>query len=281
MSTATAEGMFALTLFQGRTADRTPAAIAGAQRLAKAMSEQLNTALTITGTPRDPLNDSGLAQLESARLELQQLADTLQQQLNTGQRPVTILPLCAGALATLPVIAKHHPDACLLWLDAHGDLNTPTGSESGYLGGMVVAAAAGLWDSGLGSGWRLDQVILADGRDLDATERQLIEHTGFCHLPHENLTPEALSSAIGDRPVYVHLDCDLLAPGFLPTDYSVAGGPSLEQLHALCHAIGEHELIGLEIAEFEEQPDFEMAKAAERLCSALSPLLAKLRRRTL
>ncbi|MFC0267042.1 arginase family protein [Kushneria aurantia] len=252
--------------------------MAGAQRLAQTLAGRLDTTFTKVGTPRTPLDADWQAQLASALPELRQLAETLTLRLVEGHKPLAVLPRCAAALATLPVIARHHPDACLIWLDAHGDLNTPASSVSGYLGGMVLTAAAELWDSGLGSGWRLDQVVLADGRELDQAELALITQYDIRHLTSESLTPEALSQAIGNRPVYLHLDCDLLAPGLMPTEYSVAGGPDLAQLYALCSAIGHHELIGLEVAEFEEQPDFAMAEAAEALCDALAPVYERLYR---
>ncbi|WP_275477567.1 arginase family protein [Aureimonas ureilytica] len=40
---------------------------------------------------------------------------------------------CAVSIATLPVVAKHHPDACVVWFDTHADLNTPESTTSGYL----------------------------------------------------------------------------------------------------------------------------------------------------
>ena len=42
-----------------------------------------------------------------------------------GQVPVTALSRCAAALGTLPVVARHHPGAVVVWFDAHGDLETP------------------------------------------------------------------------------------------------------------------------------------------------------------
>ena len=50
----------------------------------------------------------------------------------------------------------------VVWLDAHGDFNTPATSGSGYLGGMPLAAACGLWDSGYGAGVDPRAVVLSD-----------------------------------------------------------------------------------------------------------------------
>ena len=74
--------------------------------------------------------------------------------------PVVLAPECSVALTTVPTALRHRPEAKVLWLDAHGDFNTPETRPSGYLGGMSLAGACGRWDAGLGrrgrwtpSGW--------------------------------------------------------------------------------------------------------------------------------
>ena len=57
-------------------------------------------------------------------------------------------------MGTLPALARTRGDAKLLWLDAHGDFNTPETTGSGYLGGMCLAGACGLWDTGVAPGAR-------------------------------------------------------------------------------------------------------------------------------
>ena len=57
--------------------------------------------------------------------------------LAAGEVPVLLAPECSIALTTLPAVAGHRPDAKVLWLDAHGDFNTPQTTASGYLGGMA------------------------------------------------------------------------------------------------------------------------------------------------
>nr|WP_237400797.1 arginase family protein [Rhodovulum sulfidophilum] len=157
----------------------------------------------------------------------------------------------AASLATLPVVARHHPGACILWLDAHGDLNTPETSGSGYLGGMTLSGPAGLWKTGLGAGLCTGQIVLAGSRDLDPAERDLTLRHAIPVIPPGAGMAAALRSVIAGRPVYVHLDCDALRPGIVPTEYAVEGGLSLDDLNACARVIAEHRLLGLEIAEFE------------------------------
>lgn len=63
--------------------------------------------------------------------------------------------------------------------------------------------------------------------------------------------PARFHVAVGERPVYVHLDCDVLAPGVVPTEYAVPDGLTLDELHAACAALAVGEVVGLEVAEFE------------------------------
>ena len=46
--------------------------------------------------------------------------------------------------------------AAVEWLDAHPDFNDPETTQSGFLGGMCLAAACGAWDAGLGAIWATD-----------------------------------------------------------------------------------------------------------------------------
>jgi len=63
-----------------------------------------------------------------------------------------------------------------------------------------------------------------------------------------------LRDAVADRPVYVHLDCDVLEPGIVPTDYQVPGGLSLEDLDAAAEILATRRVLGIEIGEFEVTP---------------------------
>src|SRR3954469_22923394 len=93
---------------------------------------------------------------------------------------------CNLAIATLPALATQHPGLRVAWIDAHPDFNTPQSSPSGFLGGMPLAAACGVWDAGL-----LDppvdpeHVHLVGVRDIDPGERVLLDGHGVHETPPE------------------------------------------------------------------------------------------------
>lgn len=266
-----------LTCFQGYCADRNDLGLAGSRALAQALSRRFRAPVHTLGTARAPLLGHWAQELEAITPELLLLAQTLEQQMTGGLRPLTTMSRCAGALATLPVVARHRPEACVVWFDAHGDLNAPDTSESGYLGGMIITAAAGLWESGLGTGLTLEQVVLAGAHQLDPCEQALIDAGRVYHLPPDELSPGALSEAIHGRPVYIHLDCDVLSAGIVPSDYQVEGGLSLERLEALFEVLAQENVIGMEIAELESHWAGESAPAdLTMFIEALTPVIETL-----
>lgn len=86
-----------------------------------------------------------------------------------------------------------------------------------------------------------------------------------------------LRRAIAGRPVYIHLDCDVLEPGIVPTDYRVPDGLTLDQLHAICQVLAKEQLVGMEIAEFENAWSESGGTATpDALIEALGPVFASL-----
>jgi len=267
-----------ITAFQGRAGDRNDLGIPGALALATALARRLALPLATIGAPRPALNADWRIELAAAAPDLRKLADHLTVQLLAKRTPVTVLNRCAAAIATIPRVAAHHPDACVVWFDAHADLNTPDSSTTGYLGGLALSAPAGLWDSGFGRNLPLSSIVLVGSRDLDPFETELVV-SGKVRLvaPDTPHLADAVIEAVANRPVYVHLDCDVLEPGLVPTDFRVDGGLSLQSLHAVFSALSTTTLIGLEIAEFQSswEPGLEPASPTG-LLDAIQPLLSAL-----
>jgi arginase len=266
-----------LTVFRGRAGDRNDRGMAGAVVMGDALAAATGLPKTEIGDPAPAQGAGWAAELEAARPGLAILQRVLAEGLAAGARPLTTLGRCAAALGVLPAVARARPDAAIVWFDAHGDCNTPDHSATGYLGGMVLTGAAGRWDSGLGAGLDLGRVVLVGARDLDPFERALIAGGALRLEARGPDLPARLRAALGGRPAYVHLDCDVLDPGLVPTEYQVEGGLSLDDLREACAAIAEGGVAGLEVAEFEATwPDGEPGDPAP-LVAALAPLLAALK----
>lgn len=260
-----------LLCFAARAGDRNDLAMAGARVLSELLAETFERQPKVIGAPRPALAGSWDEELTSARPDLVDLQDTIETALQGGV-PVTVLNRCAAALATLPAVARQKPDASIVWFGAHGDCNVPNCSATGYLGGMVLSGAAGLWNSGLGSDLELANVILVGGRDLDPFERNLVSE-GRLRLiePGPNL-PDRLEESLAGRSAYVHLDCDVLEPGLVPSEYQVPGGLSWDELQESCSVLVAAGVVGFEIAEYEAAWPDGRAGDLISLLSAIAPL---------
>jgi arginase family enzyme len=269
----------ALTICQSGAGDRNTRAMIGARLLGEALAARIGVKPTMLGQVTAPVGGTWHQELAAARPNLRVLAETLESAFSAQRTPFTTLSRCAVALATLPVVAKRRPDACVVWFDAHGDINTPETTKSGYLGGMVITGAAGRWDTGLGAELDLANVVLVGSRDLDPAERTLIE-AGTPRLVSmgPNLA-ERLGAAIAERPIYIHLDCDVMEPGLVPTEFRVPGGLMWDDFHAACSVIARNEVVGLEIAEFEATPGPSADETSiTALVHALQPLVGAVTR---
>ncbi|MXN65408.1 arginase family protein [Stappia sp. GBMRC 2046] len=248
----------------------------GARAIGEALARRTGIQPVVLGTPEPCLNAGWREELDAAISALYEMRARFQEVMANGAVSVAAISRCAVSLATLPAVAKHNPSACVVWFDSHADLNTPEKTATGYLGGLALAGPVGLWDSGLGAGLGLGQIVLVGQRDLDPFELELIEKHRIPHIKPKDDLATALREAIAGRPVYVHLDCDVLDPGIVPTDYVHEGGLSLKDLRMCSDVIAEHEFVGIEIAEF--QYAWEAGGdpvSPEPLLNALAPLLNK------
>lgn len=242
----------ALTVFQGRAGDHNDLAIPGAMAIASCLGDMLGITPCTVGQPANALSAGWRTELDFALPALRELQRRFESIFSAGERPLSATSRCAVSLATLPIVGRYRPDACVVWFDAHADLNTPVSTGSGYLGGLALSGPAGLWQSGLGAGIALSSIVLVGQRDLDAFEVELIASGAVRHVPPGPGLAARLADAIAGRPVYVHLDCDVLEPGIVPTDYVHANGLGLDDLRDACVAIARGEVIGVEIAEFQD-----------------------------
>jgi arginase len=184
-----------------------------------------------------------------------------------GMRPLVLGGDHSVALGTLGGLARVHGAGGVLWIDAHGDLNTPENSPTGNVHGMPLAAALGLAGSAFESdAWPLPavdpaRVALVGVRSLDPAERELVRELGISvytmsHLDRngvESVLEEALARVAGDGSGFVHvsLDMDSLDPEVAPgVGTPVRGGLSYREAHLAMELVAESELAGsLEVVE--------------------------------
>ncbi|HUR86907.1 MAG TPA: arginase family protein [Solirubrobacteraceae bacterium] len=237
-----------------RTSDRGLRGVEGTRELAKLLDARI---IGSPGVPRQGTWEEDLADSRGCLLEAGGQVDDA---LDGGLMPILLAGECSVSVATLPVVVRHHPQARVLWVDAHGDFNTPDTTGSGYLGGMCLAGACGLWDTGFGAGLEPARVVMHGVRELDGGERVSLDRAGV----HRVGDPGQLEGL----ELFVHLDLDVLDPLVFPASFPAPGGLQPHELTAFLTATGEvATFLGAEITS--AAPGH-----GELVAEAIAPLLA-------
>jgi arginase len=178
----------------------------------------------------------------------------------------------------------------VIWVDAHGDFNTPESSPSGNIHGMPVAALIGEGDAALvnlgypGPKLHPSQIIQIGVRELDDDERQRLAKSGI-HVFTMRHVDESGMAAIARQAldhlrhvsrIHVSLDMDSLDPDEAPgVGTPVPGGLSYREAHLLMEILGDSERVhSLDIVEINPVLD-EMNKTAELAVELAASLLGQ------
>lgn len=150
------------------------------------------------------------------------LAPEIRAARRDGEFPLVLAGNCASCLGT--VAGMDGERVGVVWLDAHGDFNTPETTPSGFLDGMALSMLVGdCWTTVSGSvpGFQPvaeEDVLLVGARALDAGERERLERSGVRCLDVDALgddgaVQDALQGLAGRvETIYLHVDLDVLDP---------------------------------------------------------------------
>jgi arginase len=197
-----------------------------------------------------PLDYPEVAVVEEETLAMQTLAVAS----DLPARPLVLGGCCCSHIGTVEGLVARHGRVAVLWLDAHGDLNTPESSPSGNEWGMPLRM---LLDRGTIAA---ADVVLWGARNLDPPEEEFIADAGIEDDPDALLD---LAAA-----VYVALDWDVLAPDEAAVFMPEPGGPTLSEVEQLLQRVrGSGKLVGVGFTGLAPDPA-NVAKAG-RLASAL------------
>lgn len=243
-----------------------PAALGGA------MAERLMPAkrVKIPFHPRDRW-------LTAARESCRTLADAVTASLTAGALPVVLGGECTLVAGTITGALTVERDLVLIYFDAHGDFNTLATTPSHYVGGMCLAHVCGrhlaplLWP-----GVRTisdDHVALVGARKLDAGEARNLDVSRVTRIRFDSEHPDAarLLAFARRRPVWIHVDIDVVDPSGMPAVASpVGGGPSFAALSEVLRSVAAvSEVRGIELCGYDPTKD-----PTARLAAPLAELMA-------
>lgn len=168
------------------------------------------------------------------------VSTAVQQARQADRLPIVLSGNC---ISTVGVVAGLSADVAVVWLDAHGDLNTPTTSPSGFLDGMAAATLLG-WchqaEFAAVPGNRplpVSRLLVIGCRALDPPEARAMTAAGIAQVDPEAAGNETelgrqLDRVLGTAPeVHLHIDLDVLDPDeWGPANsYAAPGGLTQQQ----------------------------------------------------
>jgi arginase len=179
------------------------------------------------------------------------LARIVAAEAREGALPVGLLANCSAIMGMLGGLQHSGPSARplrvgLVFIDAHGDFNTPETTLSGMLGGMPVAISAGLCltrlrvKSGLDPSLPERHIVLAGARDVDPLEQDLLDRSAVERLSVADIRTRSPNVAAQMKRlaeltdvIYVHVDMDVLDPAEVSGHpLTVPDGPTSLELGA-------------------------------------------------
>jgi len=177
------------------------------------------------------------------------LAEIVSKNAREGYLSIGLLANCTSLLGILGGLQHAGPNqdplrVGMVFIDAHGDFNTPETTLSGMLGGMPVAVSAGMaltnlrLESGLDPPLRTSQIVMAAVRDTDPLEQELIDQSEIQRISvadirtlSDNIHSQMKRLSTLTDVIYIHVDMDVLDPAEVSGHrLTVADGPTSEEL---------------------------------------------------
>ena len=203
--------------------------------------------------PEEPVAKSGMKRLKAVAAVCANIYDIARDCVTADEFAIFI-----GGDHSISIgsIAAQSQDESLgvIWVDAHGDFNTPESSPSGNIHGMPVAALVGEGPEPLinvgtpGAKLKPRQIVQIGIRDLDDPERERLARSGISVFTMRHVDEMGMASVARqaiDRlrhfsRIHVSLDMDSLDPDEAPgVGTAVPGGLSYREAHLLMEILGD------------------------------------------
>jgi arginase len=198
------------------------------------------------------------------------LAAIVEKSLEENMMPVVLggdHSIAAGSLSGVATyFKKKEKKIGLIWLDAHGDINTPESSPSGNVHGMPLAAAMGYGATelvelqGFKPKVEPQNISLVGIRDLDSQEKKLAKKSGVHVFTMRDIDERGMREVMSDALKYamddtdgisVSLDMDFVDPSDAPgVGTPVRGGVTYREAHLAMEMLADTEaMVSLEVVE--------------------------------
>ncbi|KIK59412.1 hypothetical protein GYMLUDRAFT_44411 [Collybiopsis luxurians FD-317 M1] len=199
----------------------------------------------------------------------QEVAKAVGGHAKKGELPVTLGGDHSLAMGTISGTLDAHPNACVIWIDAHADINTAESTDSGNIHGMPVSFLLGLpqhsgssqSDTHIQStfSWikpllKPSRIVYIGLRDVDAGEKRILKQNGIKAFSMHEVDKYGIGKVVEmaldhvnpnrDLPIHLSFDVDALDPSVAPsTGTPVRGGLTFREGHYICEAVWETGLL--------------------------------------
>ena len=257
-----------------RGVDMGPSAlrVAGLQSRLKQLGRQVEDVgnVSVPQAEEQPYGEKKARYLEEIAQTCKNLAEMVRKSLDEDMFPLVLGGDHSIAVGTVAGAAEHFNKKGkrigIIWLDAHGDMNTPESSPSGNVHGMPLASIMGNGPAelteiaGIKPMVEPRNVVLVGIRDLDSKERRFAKESGVHVFTMRDIDErgmrtvmeEALRMAArGTAGYHISLDMDWVDPEDAPgVGTSVRGGATYREAHLAMEIIADHgRMLSFEIVE--------------------------------
>ena len=257
-----------------RGVDMGPSALRGAglQSSIKKLGLQVEDIgnLSVKQPEEMPVGEKRAKYLQEIAETCGDIAAAAEKSLSEGFLPLVLggdHSIAAGVAAGVAnYFRKEKKQIGYLWLDAHGDMNTPESSPSGNVHGMPLAAIMGygapeLVDLlGFKPKAEPGNIVIVGARDLDAQERKIVKKSGIHVFTMRDIDERGMREVMADALKYamddtagiaVSLDMDFVDPADAPgVGTPVRGGVTYREAHLAMEMIADTEsMVSLEVVE--------------------------------
>jgi arginase len=168
--------------------------------------------------------------------------------------------LAAGSVAaTAEFVRRSGTPLGLIWVDAHGDMNTPSSSGSGNVHGMPLASLLGPEPAelsrigGVTPKVAAEHTVLIGIRNLDAREKEIVRASGVHVFTMKDIDRSGIASVVeqaltlagrGTGGIHVSFDLDVCDPSIAPgVGTPVKGGLDYREAHMVMEMIADSGLM--------------------------------------
>lgn len=191
------------------------------------------------------------------------------------------------AIGSVKAALNHFPNVGLLWIDAHGDINTEKTTETGNIHGMSIAALLGLTCEELSligndKSIKPENIVYIGLRDLDIEEKKIIKALNIKAYTMDKIDENGMTTILNEAiehlnkhtdGVHISFDVDSLDPAIAEgTGTKVLGGLSFRECSTIFNRFKHiKNITSLEIVEVNPLLD-KKNKTAEVVCKLISKL---------